>query len=120
MEALVERVGAGVGKGVILDITFTNKTTRPLSRASVTLRFYDEGNRLVRETTVQMIALDAAVAKTKYTAAPAPPRPPAPLGNPPVVPPIGPAPMGPPSATGALGGIRRHPDAGSHNVSRLY
>lgn len=68
VEALVERLGAGVGKGVILDITFTNKTTRPLSRASVTLRFYDEGNRLVREATVPMIALDAPVAKTKYTA----------------------------------------------------
>lgn len=68
VEALVERVGAGVGKGVILDITFTNKTTRPLSRASVTLRFYDESNRLVREATVPMFALDAPVAKTKYTA----------------------------------------------------
>jgi hypothetical protein len=68
VEALVERAGAGVGKGVLLDITFTNKTTRPLRRASVTLRFYDEGNRLVRESTVPMIALDAPVAKTKYTA----------------------------------------------------
>lgn len=68
VEALVERIGPGVGKGVILDITFTNKTTRPLGRASVTLRFYDDQNRLVREATVPMISLDAPVAKTKYTA----------------------------------------------------
>jgi hypothetical protein len=68
VEAMVERAGAGVGKGVILDITFTNKTTRPLSRASVTLRFYDAGNRLVREATVPVVALDSPVAKIKYTA----------------------------------------------------
>jgi len=68
VEAVVERAGAGVGKGVILDIMFTNKTTRPLSRASVTLRFYDAGNRLVREATVPVVALDSPVAKIKYTA----------------------------------------------------
>ena len=68
VEAVVERVGVGVGKGVILDITFTNRTSRPLSRASVTLRFYDAGNRLVREITVPVIALDSPVAKVKFTA----------------------------------------------------
>lgn len=68
VEAVVERAGAGVGKSVILDITFTNKTARTLRRASVTVRFYDDRNRLVREATVPMIALDAPVAKAKYTA----------------------------------------------------
>lgn len=68
VEAVVERAGAGVGKGVILDITFTNKTAKTLSRASVTVRFYDDRNRLLREATVPMIALDAPVAKVKYTA----------------------------------------------------
>lgn len=64
----MERAGEGVGKGVLLDIAFTNKTARPLRRASVTLRFYDAGNRLVGETTIPMIALDSPVAKVKYTA----------------------------------------------------
>src|SRR3970040_451900 len=56
-EAVGERAGEGVGKSMILDITFTNKTAKTLRRASVTLRFYDAGNRLVRETTVPVIAL---------------------------------------------------------------
>jgi hypothetical protein len=64
---VVERAGAGVGKSEILDITFTNRTAKTLRRASVTVRFYDERSRLVREATVPMIALDAPVAKTKYT-----------------------------------------------------
>ena len=68
MEAIVEPAGTGVGKTVILDITFTNKTTRPLSRASVTLRFYDAGNRLLREVAIPVIAMDSPVAKVKYTA----------------------------------------------------
>lgn len=68
VEAVVERAGTGVGDRVILDITFTNKATRPLSRASVTLRFYDAGDRLLREVTVPMIAMDSPVAKVKYTA----------------------------------------------------
>ena len=68
MEAVVERAGTGVGDRPILDITFTNKTARPLSRASVTLRFYDAGNRLLREMTVPVIAMDSPMAKVKYTA----------------------------------------------------
>ncbi len=68
VEAVVERAGAGVGKGVILDITFTNKTAKTLSRASVTVRFYDDRNRLLREATIPLIALDSPVAKVKYTA----------------------------------------------------
>lgn len=68
VEVVVERAGAGVGRSEILDITFTNKTAKTLRRASVTVRFYDDRNRLLREATVPMIALDAPVAKTKYTA----------------------------------------------------
>lgn len=68
VEAVVERTGTGVGDRPILDITFTNKTTRPLSRASVTLRFYDAGNRLLREVAIPVIAMDSPVAKVKYTA----------------------------------------------------
>jgi len=68
VEAVLEQAGTGVGKTVILDITFTNKTTRQLSRATVTLRFYDAGNRLLREVTVPVIAMDTPVAKVKYTA----------------------------------------------------
>lgn len=70
VEAVVERAGAGVGKSEILDITFTNKTAKTVRRASVTVRFFDDRNRLVREATVPMIALDSPVAKTKYTAPP--------------------------------------------------
>ncbi len=68
VEAVVERAGEGVGKSMILDITFTNKTAKTLRRASVTVRFYDDRNRLVREATVPVIALDSPVAKVKYTA----------------------------------------------------
>ena len=68
VEAVVERGGEGVGKSVILDITFTNKTAKPLRRASVTLRFYDDKNGLLREATIPVIALDSPVAKVKYTA----------------------------------------------------
>ncbi|MGH7407463.1 MAG: hypothetical protein ACREKF_05575 [Candidatus Methylomirabilales bacterium] len=68
VEAVVEPAGAGVGKSVLLDITFTNKTAKPLSRATVTLRFYDANNLLLREATVPVIALDSPVAKVKYTA----------------------------------------------------
>jgi len=68
VEAVVERAGTGVGDRPILDISFTNKTTRPLSRASVTLRFYDAQNRLLREATIPVIAMDSPVAKVKYTA----------------------------------------------------
>ena len=68
VEAVVEQAGTGVGNRVMLDITFTNKTTRPLSRASVTLRFYDANNRLLQEVTVPVIAMDTPVAKVKYTA----------------------------------------------------
>jgi hypothetical protein len=68
VEAIVEPAGTGVGKTVILDITFTNKTTRPLRRATLTLRFYDAGNRLLREVAIPVIAMDSPVAKVKYTA----------------------------------------------------
>ncbi len=68
VEAVVERAGPGVGNRVILDITLTNKGPRPLSRATVTLRFYDDKNRLLREATIPLIALDSPVAKVKYTA----------------------------------------------------
>ncbi len=68
VEAVVERAGTGVGERPILDITLTNKTARPLSRASVTLRFYDAKNRLLREAAIPLIALDSPVAKVKYTA----------------------------------------------------
>lgn len=68
VEAVVERAGTGVGERPILDITLTNKGPRPLSRATVTLRFYDAKNRLLREATIPVIALDSPVAKVKYTA----------------------------------------------------
>ncbi|MCI0371208.1 MAG: hypothetical protein L0214_07465 [candidate division NC10 bacterium] len=68
MEAVVERTGTGVGDRPILDIILTNKNPRPLSRATVTLRFYDAKNRLIREVTVPVIAMDSPVAKVKYTA----------------------------------------------------
>ncbi|MGH7408011.1 MAG: hypothetical protein ACREKF_08405 [Candidatus Methylomirabilales bacterium] len=68
VEAVVERAGTGVGDRPILDITLTNKAAKPLSRATVTLRFYDAKNRLLREATIPVIALDSPVAKVKYTA----------------------------------------------------
>ncbi len=68
VEAVVERAGTGVGDRPILDITLTNKAAKPLSRATVTLRFYDAKSRLLREATIPVIALDSPVAKVKYTA----------------------------------------------------
>lgn len=68
VEAVVERAGTGVGDRPILDVTLTNKTAKPLSRATVTLRFYDAKNRLLREAAIPLIALDSPVAKVKYTA----------------------------------------------------
>lgn len=64
----MERAGTGVGDRPILDVTLTNKTAKLLSRATVTLRFYDAKNRLLREAAIPLIALDSPVAKVKYTA----------------------------------------------------